>query len=166
MISWTTVAEIYVFRRYFEMLHVNGEACQCSRLLEAAKVYEELVDLSMLADEYERWAIHCQTNIPKPLPTTAIAALQFCSNIFFANINILLRIAATPPSSSASAERSFSALKLLKTHIRSTTKEERLCGLAHLYYLLILTGQRSAKTYWKSSHCPNGRLYCDCFVTH
>lgn len=43
---------------------------------------------------------------------------------------VALRIAATLPVTVASAERSFSKLKLIKTYLRSTMSQERLSGLA------------------------------------
>lgn len=45
----------------------------------------------------------------------------------------LLHIFATLPVTTASGERSFSALKLIKTYLRSSMKEDRLDSLAHLY---------------------------------
>ena len=49
------------------------------------------------------------------------------------HIFILLKIFSILPVSSASAERSFSVLKYLKSYLRSTTSESRLNGLALLY---------------------------------
>jgi len=51
----------------------------------------------------------------------------------FPNIRVLLQVSATRPSSTASNERSFSALKRLKTNLRATMREERLTGLALLH---------------------------------
>lgn len=45
------------------------------------------------------------------------------------NIYMLLKIAVTLPVSSASTERSFSKLKIIKTRLRSTMAESRLEGL-------------------------------------
>jgi hypothetical protein len=42
----------------------------------------------------------------------------------------LLSLFATLPVATASAERSFSCLKRLKTHLRTTMGEDRLSGLA------------------------------------
>ena len=46
---------------------------------------------------------------------------------------VLIQILATPPATTATNKRSFSALKYLKTYLRNTTKEVRLNGLALLY---------------------------------
>ncbi|PWA52405.1 zinc finger MYM-type protein 1 [Artemisia annua] len=48
----------------------------------------------------------------------------------FPNTTIAYRILLTIPVTVASAERSFSKLKLIKTYLRSTMSQERLNGLA------------------------------------
>ena len=45
----------------------------------------------------------------------------------------MLQIFATIPVTTATGERSFSALKYIKNYLRSTMGEERLNGLAHMY---------------------------------
>ena len=48
----------------------------------------------------------------------------------FPNASIAYRILLTIPITVASAERSFSKLKILKNYLRSTMTQERLNGLA------------------------------------
>uniref|UniRef100_A0A8I6XIQ0 HAT C-terminal dimerisation domain-containing protein n=1 Tax=Hordeum vulgare subsp. vulgare TaxID=112509 RepID=A0A8I6XIQ0_HORVV len=50
----------------------------------------------------------------------------------YPSISIAYRILFTVPVTVASAERSFSKLKLLKNYLRSTMTQERLNGLATL----------------------------------
>lgn len=49
--------------------------------------------------------------------------------MIFPNLYILLKIGITLPVSSASTERSFSKLKIIKNRLRTTMGEERLKGL-------------------------------------
>lgn len=48
----------------------------------------------------------------------------------YGNLSIAFRLLLTLPITVASGERSFSALKLIKTYLRSTMSQERLSGLA------------------------------------
>jgi hypothetical protein len=50
----------------------------------------------------------------------------------FPNVSIVLRIVLTIPVTVASGERSFSKLKLIKTYLRASMKQDRLNGLAKL----------------------------------
>jgi len=74
----------------------------------------------------------CQNIVDKSV--TPIEVLNFIkkSNGAFPNLAIALRIMLTIPITSASAERSFSKLKLIKTYLRSTMSQERISGLAIL----------------------------------
>ncbi|KAG1925876.1 zinc finger MYM-type protein [Pimephales promelas] len=66
--------------------------------------------------------------------TSALDMLTFLHNNglqeVYPNLWIALRIALTLPVTVASAERSFSKLKLIKTYMRSSVGQERLSGLA------------------------------------
>ena len=74
-------------------------------------------------------------NLPQlPPQTTALELLTFllekCLQAVYPNLWVALRIALTLPVTVASAERSFSKLKLIKTYLRSTMGQERPSGLA------------------------------------
>ena len=49
---------------------------------------------------------------------------------FYPNMWVALRIFATLPVTVAADERNFSKLKLIKTYLRSTMMQTRLCGLS------------------------------------
>jgi hypothetical protein len=64
-------------------------------------------------------------------PMHAAEMFEFVRSInCFPNISIAYRILFTVPVTVASAERSFSKLKLLKNYLRSAMSQERLNGLA------------------------------------
>lgn len=94
--------------------------------------YED--DLSIYSDviksEWELWKMKWMSS--EVLPSSAIDSLYECDKNIFPNIHVLLKILAVLPVSTASAERSFSTLRRLKTYLRSTTSENRLTGLALL----------------------------------
>lgn len=63
----------------------------------------------------------------------AIKLLPLTSTELIPNLMTLLKILLTFPSSGAAAERSFSALKRLKTYLRSTMSQQRLSELSLLH---------------------------------
>ncbi|XP_063794593.1 52 kDa repressor of the inhibitor of the protein kinase-like [Pseudophryne corroboree] len=68
-----------------------------------------------------------------PLPESVEEALHNCDEDVYSLVNSLLRILLTLPISVASAERSFSSLRRLKTWLRNHMGQERLTGLALLH---------------------------------
>ncbi|KAJ8346579.1 hypothetical protein SKAU_G00279800 [Synaphobranchus kaupii] len=75
-------------------------------------------------------------NLPQ-LPTNRMTAFELLDFVhkkelteLYPNLWISLRIACTLPVTVASAERSFSKLKLIKTYLRSSMAQDRLTGLA------------------------------------
>lgn len=68
-----------------------------------------------------------------PIPQTAIESLQQCNGQLYPGIRLLIQVLATLPVSVATAERSFSTLRRLKTWLRTRMAEERLTGLALLH---------------------------------
>ena len=79
---------------------------------------------------YNRWADRSPNS---SLPKTHIECLKLCDETELSSISGLLEIAAIMPVSTASVERDFSALKLLKTYLRNSETEQRLNSLALMY---------------------------------
>lgn len=88
---------------------------------------------SAVEAEFERWKAKWTMRSVEDRPQTALDALRECDSVFFPCISILLRIFVTLPVTTMTAERSFSALKLLKTYLRSTMSSDRLNGLALMF---------------------------------
>jgi len=103
-------------------------------LQEMLDVYEGDLqnNSSVVMGEFDRWRLKW-SSMPRNLrPKSAIAALNQCSVDFFPKIATLLCIFATLPVTTATAERTFSVLRQLKTYLRSVMGEERLNGLTSL----------------------------------
>jgi hypothetical protein len=70
------------------------------------------------------------------LPDGELSAMEMFKHVrdvdCYPNLSIAYRILFTVPMTVASAERSFSKLKLLKNYLRTTMTQERLNGLATL----------------------------------
>lgn len=98
--------------------------------MEKALTFNEESDISGvdLAEEIK--------NLP-PLPSSNMTAFELLSFLceknleeLYPNLWIALRIGVTLPVTVASAERSFSKLKIIKSYLRSTMSQEHLSGLA------------------------------------
>ncbi|XP_060861812.1 52 kDa repressor of the inhibitor of the protein kinase-like, partial [Metopolophium dirhodum] len=97
---------------------------------------EDLEDVGnreeIFINEFKLWQRKLK-NLPElDKSKNAIDALSVCNRVMFPNVFKLMQILATLPVSSASNERSFSALKRIKTYLRNSTSEGRLNGLAML----------------------------------
>lgn len=115
----------------FKNLTVSELGAQCETLSKALSTNKD-------ADISGRELALELTNLPQ-LQSTSMTLLSLLSLIhsqhltrIYPNLWTALRIALTLPVTVASAERSFSKLKLIKTFLRSTMAQERLSGLAVL----------------------------------
>lgn len=67
------------------------------------------------------------------IPWNSIRVLEFVKKMdMFPNILVAYRVLLTIPITVASAERSFSKLKLIKSYLRTSMTQDRLNGLAIL----------------------------------
>lgn len=67
------------------------------------------------------------------IPKTAIDLLEYCEELLYPCISILIQILSVLPASTSSAERCFSSLRRLKTWTRTRMGEDRLNGLALIH---------------------------------
>lgn len=84
-----------------------------------------------VSGEYDRWYMKWKN--AENLPACPVDALRDCDPDFYPLIHNYLKINCCLPTTTASAERTFSTLKYLKNYLRSTTSEDRLNGLTRLY---------------------------------
>jgi hypothetical protein len=113
------------------LLPANSESLNINEFVNAVTVYEGF--------HGGRRALECELVLWKQKwlgmsekPSTVASTLASCNAKFFPCIQRLLTIFQTLPVTTASAERSFSCLKRLKTYLQSSTGKERLNGLAHM----------------------------------
>lgn len=111
----------------------NNKIYPIEQIFKTSLMYQADINISEqeLRAEIIMWQKRWEKVDKLNLPSTATEALCFATNVF-PSIKILLQIFATLPVSTATAERSFSNIKRLKTYLRSTMTENRLNGLALL----------------------------------
>jgi len=111
---------------------------QFEDIVPAVELYSQFLPdggLIPVQTEYMRWQQYWQRQ-PATVkrPDSVVEALRVAAVLgTYPSISILLRIFAILPVTTATGERSFSALKYIKNYLRSTMGEERLNGLAHMY---------------------------------
>jgi len=92
-----------------------------------------------IASDYRSFKLVYKDNFPvynDGLKACEILAFLIANDVYdvglFPNVSTLYKLFMTLPVSSATAERSFSRLKLIKSYLRSTMSESRLTNLALL----------------------------------
>ena len=130
-------------------IHMNGAQIIPSHVLTTlswrshAKAFSEqyaddLPNVNRLDEELDLWEHYwkgeetARNHIPDDVTDTLTYMHKSKIHLWYPNIHTILILIATVPSSSCSCERSISRLRLLKTYLRSTMKNERLNGLALL----------------------------------
>ena len=84
--------------------------------------------------EFMRWQQYWARHEPHERPGNVLDALKVSTELgTFPAVSTPLKIVATLPVTTATSERSFSALKYIKNYLRSTMSDDRLNGLALLF---------------------------------
>jgi hypothetical protein len=123
-----------VFSFLFKLSNVQDRSqlfINCNRLRDKLSANDSVSDID--ADDLCEEIISCQSLFKDfNNDITKILEFIFLNNLtaICPNITISLRILLTMPVTVASAERSFSKLKLIKNYLRSTMSQERLSNLA------------------------------------
>ncbi|XP_021985078.2 zinc finger MYM-type protein 1 [Helianthus annuus] len=117
----------FLFPKKLRELTEKDLKSRCYGLQDALKFKDESdVDADELYEELKLFETFLPSHIVCPFD--AFNSLKKIG--FFPNALIAYRVLLTIPVTVASAERSFSKLKLLKTYLRSSMSQERLNGLA------------------------------------
>ncbi|XP_022175945.1 52 kDa repressor of the inhibitor of the protein kinase-like [Myzus persicae] len=106
---------------------LNGPSRECLDLHISV-----LPDSGALKEEFLLWKTKWLKINKNERLSNALQLLSECNGIFYPNITKMLEILVTLPVSTATADRTFSSLRRIKTYLRSTTSESRLLGLALL----------------------------------
>ncbi|KAK7132902.1 hypothetical protein R3I93_019224 [Phoxinus phoxinus] len=115
--------------------------------------HEDLPYPNTVDQEVECWRhkFHSEDGV---LPASALETLKTTQMAFFPNIQCMLKIFLTLPVTTCECERSFSAMRRLKTWLRSSMSSERLTGLAlmHVHQKVKLDKERVLRRWDASGH--------------
>lgn len=105
----------------------------CNKLEPFAHIYNiNIEDLRHEAYQLRRLLERTPADVAKPTSLVSLVCFLEPYKLAFQEVARLLSIAVVLPVSSAACERSFSALKLIKTYLRSTMTNDRLSSVALL----------------------------------
>lgn len=85
------------------------------------------MSISQVKAEYELW---CERVDNIDTDSEVLKVLEYCNASYYNTIKHLLTVLATIPVTTASAERSFSTMKRVKSLPRSVMTDDRLSSLA------------------------------------
>ena len=91
---------------------------------------DDLPNLDVIDLELKLWKRKWSEVEKSDRPASLAKAIKCCDKLKFPNIFTLIKIGCTLPVTSAECERSFSAMRKLRTWLRSTMKSDRLSSLA------------------------------------
>ena len=108
-------------------------SCHWTDIVDSCRLYRSQISSEdEVRHEYSQWKAICLRMGPADRPSTPLQAHDIVPPRLV-NIVTLLRIFCTLPVSTCTAERAFSAMKLLKNYLRNTMTDDRLTGLALMY---------------------------------
>jgi len=121
-------------KKYFFEKKVNEKSI--NQLKKLSDIYQIDIDQDDLVLEYKSFSsVYYHLNKDcEDISTNDVLKFMITNDMIssYPNLSTLYKIFYTLPVSSATAERSFSRLKLIKTFLRSTITEEKLSNLAIL----------------------------------
>ena len=91
---------------------------------------DDLPNPNITDQELRRWKKKWMDVKPDDLPDSLAKSIKVCDKLRFPNIFILIKIGCTLPVTSAECERSFLAMRRLRTWLRSSMNFEWLSALA------------------------------------
>lgn len=106
-----------------------------------ADFYSRDVDKEVLITEYRLFARGLDETIPNSIHDILLHMVKTRKSELFPNLFKLYRLTLTLPVTSSSCERSFSALKFVKNHLRTTMTQNRLNDLM----IIAVESERSKK---------------------
>ena len=121
-----------------ELLHaIQAFDCTSEHFLDMDRVeqfgehYNQLIDTSILTSQCQTAKAFLEIDMKANEENSIMSVMEKLSKmpLAFSEVIKLFKIAATIPVSTASNERFFSVLKRVKTYLRTTMGDDRLCNL-------------------------------------
>lgn len=94
---------------------------------------DDMPNFRTIHAELELWETTWKNGFQKVQYDNVAETLKNCNQLAFPNIFVALKILAVVPVTTCECERSVSALRRMKTWLRSTMSNERLNGLAMMH---------------------------------
>jgi len=126
------------FNDYFGFLYNIGSISKMNKddLMKNCMDIQNLLEVGDSKDingreMFDELVILCEIIEEDTSPLKVLEKIfSYSADDIYCNVSIVLRILLTMPVTTASAERSFSKLKLIKNYLRSTLSQEKVTNLA------------------------------------
>ncbi|KAK5647948.1 hypothetical protein RI129_002840 [Pyrocoelia pectoralis] len=139
------------------LIHSNEDGIHSAVEILIAKygnLFETVRDVlkSTFIAELHLWKMRWKHSKELEIPSDGLNALKQSDKMMYPIIHEILKILCTLPVSVASAERSFSGLRSLKSWLRANMGEERLSGLAlmHVHKDIVINEDNIIERFTKS----------------